>query len=142
AMLLGEAPHARRKVQALEARHLVRNHTEREGDRAALAETVDAEARQAFGLVREVELTGLVEVRAPGGMRRRHRLQDEAAVVIGEWLVVDPLEPAVVPDDVWQAHPQGDVARAQADGGHVHFVKVQSPVYPQRLWPSFGVCWL
>ncbi len=70
---VGEPADAGRKPERLEARHLARDHAERERDLAALAEGVDAEARQAGLLVRGVELARLVErgeARRVGGADR------------------------------------------------------------------------
>ena len=48
-MLLGELRTPGGRFELLEGRHGARDDAERERDRAALAEGVDAEARQALG---------------------------------------------------------------------------------------------
>jgi hypothetical protein len=74
ALLFRQCRHAVGKVQLLERRYVGGNEPEGERDRPALAEAVDAEARQPPGLVRDVELTGLVE-RSPA---RRVLVRDGA----------------------------------------------------------------
>ena len=61
AVLLGEPPYAGRQGEVGEVRDVARDHAEGHGDRAALPEAVDAEARQALGRVGAVELSGLEE---------------------------------------------------------------------------------
>ena len=73
AVLLGQPLDAGGQAQALEVGHLAGDDAERERDLAALAERVDAEARQAVGLVGGVELAGLLE----GGEPRPRRGADE-----------------------------------------------------------------
>src|SRR6185437_4392711 len=69
AVLAGQALDALRQAQLREARDVLRDHTEGERDRAALAVAVHAEAREAVRRVGDVELAGLVEVRQ---LRGRH----------------------------------------------------------------------
>ena len=61
AVLLREPPHACRQVEVVEAWDLARDHAEGDRDRAALAEAVDAEARQLRTRVGDVEVAALVE---------------------------------------------------------------------------------
>ena len=118
AVLLGEALDPGRKPQRLEARHLARDDAERERDVAALAERVDAEARQAGPLVGRVELAGLLEGREP-----RRRVGADLPQDLLEPLrierrpVLERLEVAVEADDRRLPDLQVDVARAEVDGG-------------------------
>ena len=61
ALLVRESRDTSGQVQLAEARDLVRDHTERERDRASLAEPVDAKARKPLGRVGRVEVAALVE---------------------------------------------------------------------------------
>src|SRR5213079_1960403 len=66
-VLLGEAPDAGRQAQLLEVRDVLGNDAERERDVPALAEGVDAEARQILFLVGDVEIAaGLERLEALG----------------------------------------------------------------------------
>ena len=106
-----------REPQVVEARHVPRDDAERERDRAALAEDVDAEARKPVARVRDVELAR-VEERLE--LRRRDRgdaLERRLEVVVRERR--DPLdgaERAVATDDRRLADLEVDVARAELDG--------------------------
>ena len=65
ALLLGEPPHSGWKMELVERGDRIGDDPERERDRAALTEPVDAEARKAWMRVRDVEVARLVERRAP-----------------------------------------------------------------------------
>ena len=82
AVLLGEALHARRQAQLLEARDVAGDHAERERDVAALAVGVDAETGQALGGVRDVEVAALVEHLQPLGRDAGHRLEGAEQVLL------------------------------------------------------------
>src|SRR5581483_1625119 len=113
------------KIEALEIRNVVRDHTEGERDRAALAEAVDPEARQPLGLVREIEVAALVEVAAPRRMRGRDRIEDDRGVEVRERLpALEPLEVPVAPDHGRLPNLQVDVARAARDGGEKGRVQI------------------
>src|SRR5215208_110826 len=97
-MLLRKAANALRKPQLLEARHVVRDHAEGERDRPALAEAVDAEARQALRCVGDVELARLVKGgelgRSEVGDKRKRRLE---VAVVQRRVVREQAELAVPP---------------------------------------------
>ncbi len=68
ARLLGEQLDSLREVEVGEVRHATGDHAEGEGDGAALAERVDAQARQPGSGMGDVELAGLLEEREPRGV--------------------------------------------------------------------------
>ncbi len=132
-MLLGEALDAGRKPQRLEARHLARDDAERERDVTALAEGVDAEARQAGPLVGRVELAGLLEVREPSRRVGADLLQDLLeALRIERRPVLERLEVAVEADDRRLPDLEMDVARAAVDGGMQQAVQVHAGPHRQH----------
>ena len=116
---------AGRQAQALEAGHRVRDDAEGERDLAALAERVDAEARQADRLVGSVELAGALEDLEPrwrGGADVIHDLPQLERAERGK--AVERLELAVEAHDRRPAGFQVDVAGAAVDGGAEDLVEV------------------
>ena len=108
-MLLRELLNALGQAELLERRHGDRDDAERERDRTALAEHVDAEARQALGGVGDVEIAGLlklvVALRCLGG----DRAQDPLEIVVGQRWPVQRGDLAVVADHRRPADLQVDV---------------------------------
>ena len=125
AVLLGEPLHARRQAQLLEARHLARDHAERERDRAALAEGVDAEAGQALGGVRDVEVAALVEHLQPLGRDARHRLERaEQVLLVQRRTVLERPDRAVATQHRRLVELEVDVARAEFNGAPKEGIQV------------------
>ncbi len=84
AVLLGEAAHPVRKAELREARDLLRDEAEGERDRAALAIAVHAEAAQALGEVRRVELARGIEMLTLGGSPLGHEREHGLEVGLGQ----------------------------------------------------------
>src|SRR5712691_9016150 len=151
--------HAFRQAQLLEGRHVLRNDAERERDRAALAERVDAEAREILALVRDIEITGLLELadleRGRRANRLEHRLQGE---IVERRFALHRGERAVAPKDRRLADLEMDVARAEFDGTPEQGIQVHrsgpslhrqrrnqplvpkdppQPLRPSRCWYGF-----
>ena len=127
AVLLGQLLDAGGQAQALEVGNLVGDDAERERDLAALAERVDAEARQAVGLVGGVELTGLVE----GGEPRPRRGADEREHLLERGRIehrptCERLELAVAADDRRPAGLEVDVARVGVDDAAKQVVQIHA----------------
>ena len=78
--LVGEPSHALRQAELDEVRDVARDHAEREGDRPALAEAVDAEPGKATRRVGEVELACLLEPPAAGGVVRGDGVENRCSV--------------------------------------------------------------
>ena len=130
AVLAGEALHARRQAERLEARDLDRDDAERERDRAALAEAVDAEAPAVDG-VRDVEVAARVEVGAAGRIAPRDDVEHALEVRIRERRdAVEGEEVAVVAKDRRLADLQVDVAGVQADRAAEERVQVHGCPHP------------
>ena len=116
AVLARELLHARRQGERLEGRDGLRNDAERERDRAALAEAVDAEARQIAGLVGDVELA--VGAEGLEALRHgfRHAPQDGFELGDGQrGRAFQDVERAVTAQDGRAADLEVHVARAQFD---------------------------
>jgi hypothetical protein len=117
AVLVGHRLDAGRHAQVGEARDVFRDDAEGEGDGPALAEDVDAEARQVPGRVGDVELPRFVEGLTLRGRQLRDDRERSLEVgirqrrVVGEWR-----ELAVTSENGQLAHLQVDVARAFVHG--------------------------
>ena len=117
AVLVGERGDAGRQPELVEGRHVARDHAEGERDRAALAEAVDAEARQARRRVREVELAGRSNAEPRGGSSARRRSRERPrAARLERRPSRRRRERAVVPEDRRLADLQVHVAGAGGDG--------------------------
>jgi hypothetical protein len=114
-----------REVQLLEARHVLGDDAERERDRAALAEGVDAEARQPVGRVSDVEVAALVEGAEPLGRHSGDRLERAEQVgrperrALREWR-----DRTVATQHRRLVQLQVDVARAELDGAPEEGIQV------------------
>ena len=101
----------------------------RERDVAALAEGVDAEARQALGGVRDVEVAALVERlqllwRDPG-----HRLERaEQVLLVQRWAVVERRDRAVATQHRRLVQLEVEVARAEFNGAPEEGIQVHRAV--------------
>ena len=125
AVLLGEPLHARRQVELLEARHLAGDDAEGERDVAALAEGVDAEARQALGGVGDVEVAGLVERLQPLGSDPRHGLEcGEQVLLVQRRALVERRDRAVATQHRRLVQLEVDVARAEFNGAPEEGIQV------------------
>ena len=126
AVLLGEPLDAGRHVELVEARDATGDDAERERDRAALPEGVDAEARPG-GLVRGVELAGLAERRQPvrhGSCRAlEHRLELPGTERVD---IAHRLDAAVDAQHRRAAKLQMQVARAGFDSAAPELVDVHA----------------
>ena len=138
AMLVGQRLDAGRQAQALEVGHRVRDDAEGERDLAALAERVDAEAREADRLVGSVELAGALEDLEPRGRGGADVIHDLPQLERAERGEADQrLELAVEAHDRRPAGLQVDVAGAAVDGGAEDLVEVDgwsSCGYPPPNW--------
>lgn len=131
-MLLGEQCYSLGQPQLGERRDSTRDHAEREGDRSALAEDVDAKAGQAGRREGQVELAGRVECGAARGILRGDCREHAFEL----WLVerrpvVERDEGAIVPEDRRLADLQVNVAGAglncmQEQGLQVHLSVIGS----------------
>ena len=108
---------------------MLRDDAERERDRPALPEGVDAEARQALVLVGDIEVAGLVEavalVRRGFGDLLQHRLEVAGAELL---LPVEWRHRAVAAQDRRLADLEMDVARAEVDAALEDGVQVHGAV--------------
>ena len=137
AVLVGEPLHPRREAQLLHRRNLLGDDAEGERDVAALAEAVDAEARQVGALVGDVEIAALLELRVPLRLHLRDALEVSVQVVLGQVRrILHRPERTVAPQHRRAAEFQVDVAGAEFDGARkegVEFhdtprVGIRSPV--------------
>ena len=125
AVLAGEAADAGRQAQLLEARHVARDDAEGERDGAALAEGVDAEARQALGRVGEVEVAALVERPQPLRRDAGDRLERGEQVLLVRAAGTRRAARSRRPTQHRRlVHLQVDVARAELDGAAEEGIQV------------------
>ena len=125
AVLVGEPTDAGRQAQLLETRDVARDDAERERDRAALPIDVDAEARQPVGGVRNVEVSGLVELLETLRYDARNRLDSgEQVLLIQRRAVVERRDGAVATQHRGLVQLQVDIARAEVNGAPEEGIQV------------------
>src|SRR5690349_13512346 len=116
-MLLGQAPDARRQREIREIRNLARDDSERDRDRAALPEAVDAEAREPFRRVGAVELSGLEERLQTLRRLGADLLERQLEISLGELcLAIEFAQAAVAANDRRPFHLEVDIAGAEFNG--------------------------
>ena len=115
-LLLGERLDSRRQMQLLEGRDGGRDDPQRHGDGAALAKDVDAESRQAFGRVGEVEISRFLKLVVALRRERGDRAEDRVEIALGQARNVESLDAAVAPDEGCAVELQVDVGRPEVDG--------------------------
>ena len=111
---LGEPRDAGRQAELSKLGTSLRDHAERERDRAALAEAVDAEAGQALGRVGDVEVAALVELAQPLRGDVRHGLERGSRLLVERRPLGQRRDRAVRAASA-AGRLQVDVARAEFD---------------------------
>ena len=130
AVPLGEPLHSGRQLELRERGHGLRDHAEREGGRAALAERVNAEPWEVLALVGDVEVAAREEGCEPcrrGGADGVERGRESG--LVERRPVLHRKEDAVAPKDRRLANLQVDVAGAELDGAPKECVQF----HPARL---------
>jgi hypothetical protein len=123
-------------MEVRERRDAFRDHAEGEGDRAALTEGVDAEARQVDCLVGEVEVPGVVEELEACGGRQPDRVERLLEVDGGQRRMILQRCQRPVPAKVRRlVLLQVEVGRAELDGTPQQGVEVHETLVGTGVEP-------